>query len=84
MSSDGQQEKESYNSAGLPSQAVDHIKIGIIGCGSFATAMATIAARKGHSVTMWTRDEEQARIMNEKHKNSKYLQEFILPERYSS
>ena len=40
--------------------------------------MATCAARNGHDVVMYVRDEAQAASINTKHINSKYLSDFTL------
>lgn len=43
--------------------------IAVIGGGAFGTAMATIAARSGHDVVLYVRNEEQCVSINEKHIN---------------
>ena len=45
--------------------------------------MATAAARNGHEVVMWCRDETQAKHINEKHVNPKYLSTFTLTDNIS-
>ncbi|TGM37809.1 NAD(P)H-dependent glycerol-3-phosphate dehydrogenase [Leptospira biflexa] len=57
------------------------MKIGIIGAGSFGTALGSILADKGYDVTLWTRSEEQARSINENHMNSKHMPDLVLPDR---
>ncbi|MCW7461356.1 NAD(P)H-dependent glycerol-3-phosphate dehydrogenase [Leptospira limi] len=57
------------------------MKIGIIGSGSFGTALGSILADKGYDVTLWTRSEEQARSINENHMNSKHMPDLVLPEK---
>ncbi|MGV3665603.1 MAG: NAD(P)H-dependent glycerol-3-phosphate dehydrogenase [Leptospira bouyouniensis] len=57
------------------------MKIGIIGAGSFGTALGSILADKGYDVTLWTRSEEQARSINENHMNSKHMPDLVLPEK---
>lgn len=52
------------------------MKIGIIGAGSFGTALGSILADKGYDVTLWTRSEDQARSINEKHMNTKHMPDF--------
>merc|ERR1719204_2574563 len=47
------------------------LNIAVFGGGSFGTALATIAARRGHNVTMLVRDAEQARSINESNLNPK-------------
>ncbi|TGM72815.1 NAD(P)-dependent glycerol-3-phosphate dehydrogenase [Leptospira mtsangambouensis] len=57
------------------------MKIGIIGAGSFGTALGSILADKGYDVTLWTRSEDQARSINEKHMNTKHMPDLVLPEK---
>ena len=55
--------------------------ITILGGGSFGTALADIAARKGHTVRQWMRSEEQASEMNRSHVNRRYLPDFTVSEK---
>ena len=55
-------------------------KIGIIGAGSFGTALAMILANKGHEVTVWARDFIQVNQMIKTRENSHYLPGVKLPE----
>lgn len=57
------------------------MKIGIIGAGSFGTALGSILADKGYDVTLWTRSEEQGRSINQNHMNSKHMPDLVLPEK---
>lgn len=57
------------------------MKIGIIGAGSFGTALGSILADKGYDVTLWTRSEAQATSINEKHINNKHMPDLVLPEK---
>jgi glycerol-3-phosphate dehydrogenase (NAD(P)+) len=57
------------------------MKIGLIGSGSFGTSLGSLLADKGYDVLVWTRSEEQARGINEEHKNKKHLSDLILPEK---
>ncbi|MCW7488743.1 NAD(P)H-dependent glycerol-3-phosphate dehydrogenase [Leptospira meyeri] len=57
------------------------MKIGIIGAGSFGTALGSILADKGYDVTLWTRSEDQARSINENHMNTKHMPDLVLPEK---
>ncbi|XDD46835.1 NAD(P)H-dependent glycerol-3-phosphate dehydrogenase [Leptospira sp. WS39.C2] len=57
------------------------MKIGIIGAGSFGTALGSILADKGYDVTLWTRSEEQARSINQNHMNSKHMPDLVLPDK---
>ena len=64
--------------ANLPSVLPNSVKIGVLGAGSFGTAMATCAARQGHTVFLYARDENQVKIMNTTRKNPKHLSDFEL------
>ena len=44
-----------------------------MGAGSWGTALACLAARNGHAVTLWARDEPLAAAINAAGRNSKYL-----------
>ncbi|MBM9546379.1 NAD(P)-dependent glycerol-3-phosphate dehydrogenase [Leptospira sp. 201903074] len=57
------------------------MKIGIIGAGSFGTALGSILADKGYDVTLWTRSEDQARSINENHMNTKHMPDLVLPDK---
>ena len=54
-------------------------KIGVLGGGSWGTALAILLADKGYDVTMWLRDEKQFKQMNELKINQKYLPNIKLP-----
>lgn len=53
-------------------------RVVVLGAGAFGTAMAYAACQGGNEVVIYMRDEEQCRVMNEEHRNSKYLTEFSL------
>lgn len=55
-------------------------KIGVIGAGSFGTALAMTLSGKGHAVTLWARRPEQIEEMRRTRQNSRYLPEVTLPE----
>ena len=55
-------------------------KIGIIGAGSFGTALAITLVNKGHLVKIWSRDSRQLDLMQETRQNSKFLPEAVLPD----
>ncbi len=48
-------------------------KVAVIGAGSWGTALATLLAGNGHSVTIWSRGKEVADYINKKHENRVYL-----------
>src|SRR5688500_1638488 len=56
-------------------------RIAIIGAGSWGTALAIIAARAGHEVTIWSRDLEVVNSINEQRVNSRYLTSASIPDR---
>lgn len=51
----------------------DKKKIGIVGAGSFGTALATVLSGKGHQVALWARKPEQVEEMKLTGENSHYL-----------
>lgn len=55
-------------------------RIAIIGAGSWGTALAVIAARAGHSVSLWSRNSEVVSSINERRVNSRYLTSTLIPE----
>ena len=54
-------------------------RIGIIGAGSWGTALAVVAARAGHEVQLWSRNADVVRSINEQHLNSRYLKSVQIP-----
>lgn len=55
-------------------------RVAVIGAGSWGTALAVMAARAGHSVQIWSRNEQVIESINRDHANSTYLSEVSLPE----
>ncbi len=58
-------------------------KVGVMGGGSFGTAMATLLARnkpEGLDVVILVRSQQDADAINDTHRNAKYLPEYELPE----
>ncbi|MFW6193491.1 MAG: NAD(P)H-dependent glycerol-3-phosphate dehydrogenase [Gemmatimonadota bacterium] len=51
----------------------DARKIGILGAGSWGTAMGQVLARNGHGVTLWSHDPEVAGGIRTGARNEKYL-----------
>ncbi len=54
-------------------------KIGIIGMGIWGTALSLVAARAGHEVLCWAREEEVVQSVNGQHVNRLYLPSVPLP-----
>jgi glycerol-3-phosphate dehydrogenase (NAD(P)+) len=59
-------------------------RIGIIGAGSWGTALAIVAARAGHDVTLWSRDAAVVQSINEQRINSRYLTSASIPHRVTA
>jgi glycerol-3-phosphate dehydrogenase (NAD(P)+) len=55
-------------------------QIAVIGAGSWGTALAVIAARAGHSVRLWSRNELVTSSINEQRVNSRYLSATSIPD----
>lgn len=54
-------------------------KIVVLGAGQWGTTMAQVLCDAGNHVLMWGRSQELVDEVNEKHTNSKYLDDSILP-----
>lgn len=54
-------------------------RIAVIGAGAWGTALASVARRAGRDVTIWGRDEEVVRTINERDRNERYLPGIDLP-----
>lgn len=54
-------------------------KVGIIGGGSFGTALGFLAASNGMEVELFVREPEVVRSINENHINSSFLSDVVLP-----
>jgi glycerol-3-phosphate dehydrogenase (NAD(P)+) len=59
-------------------------RIGIIGAGSWGTALAIVAARAGHDVTLWSRDPEVVNSINQQRVNARYLTSTSIPDRVTA
>ena len=55
-------------------------KIGVIGGGSWGTALAILLSNKNHKVDIWVRNENQLKQMKESKENKKYLPNIIIPD----
>ena len=56
------------------------MKVAVIGAGSWGTALAIMAARAGHDVTVWSRNPVVVDSINRGHVNSEYLKGASIPE----
>lgn len=56
------------------------IKVGILGAGTWGSALAILLSSKWHDITMWTALEKEARLINENRNNLKNLPGASLPE----
>ena len=54
-------------------------RIAIIGAGNWGTALAVIAARKGHEVRLWSRSQSVVTSINASRSNAIYLPECDIP-----
>jgi glycerol-3-phosphate dehydrogenase (NAD(P)+) len=64
-----------------PRMMDDHVRrtrVGIIGAGSWGTALAVIANRAGSEVTLWSRNEQVVELVRDKRVNEIYLPDVFL------
>ncbi len=54
-------------------------KIAVVGAGAWGTALAAHAARLDHDVTIWAREPDVVRDINESHENRLFLEGVTLP-----
>jgi len=57
------------------------MQIAVVGAGAWGTALALAVSRQpaGHGISLWVRDEAQARVMRGQHENIRYLPGIELP-----
>jgi glycerol-3-phosphate dehydrogenase (NAD(P)+) len=58
---------------------MDTVDIAVLGSGSWGTALAKVAADKGHAVTLWGRSQAHIAEIAASHMNSRYLPGARLP-----
>lgn len=55
-------------------------KAGVIGSGSWGTALARVLSKNGHEVTLWSRREEESRMLREERENKSKLPGVKIPD----
>ncbi|HZD04335.1 MAG TPA: 2-dehydropantoate 2-reductase N-terminal domain-containing protein, partial [Longimicrobiales bacterium] len=55
------------------------VRVGVLGAGSWGTAIAALLAGNGHDVVLWSFEEDVARTIREGGRNEKYLKGVDLP-----
>ncbi len=58
-------------------------KIGVIGAGSWGTALSLVLAKNGKQVTLWSIMEQEIAMLKEKHEHTEKLPGVILPKNVS-
>jgi len=59
-------------------------RISVIGAGSWGTALAIVAARAGHEVILWSRNDEVVNSITDKRLNARYLSSTQIPHSVSA
>ena len=49
------------------------MRCAVVGGGAWGTALADLLARNGHDTTVWAREEDVVRGINERHENARFL-----------
>ena len=55
-------------------------EIGVIGAGSWGTALAVVLAHNGHNVTVWSILEEEVEMLTREHEHTEKLPGVKIPE----
>ncbi len=55
------------------------MKVGILGAGSWGTALASVIAKKNINTRIWSRQKEDVELINNSHTNPRYLPDVTLP-----
>ena len=56
------------------------LRVGVLGAGSWGTALAHLLGTSGHRVTLWALEPEVVAGINARHRNPLFLTEAELPE----
>ncbi len=56
----------------------------VLGAGSWGTALAVQLARQGHETWLWDRNPDRCAVINDEHRNPRYLKTIELPENLSA
>ncbi len=59
-------------------------KIGVIGAGSWGTALAHVLASKGYDVCIWAYEQDCVDAINQAHENKQFLPDIVLPSNLSA
>ncbi len=59
--------------------SADPVSLGVLGAGAWGTALALQAARAGHPVTLWGREQNAIRVLEGRRQNPRYLPGVALP-----
>ncbi|MBY0355634.1 MAG: NAD(P)-dependent glycerol-3-phosphate dehydrogenase [Rickettsiales bacterium] len=59
-------------------QSSSRTRVGVIGAGSWGTALAVIANRAGSDVTLWSRNEQVVEVIRDKRINEIYLPDIFI------
>lgn len=60
------------------------MNVGVLGAGSFGTALGHLLATKGFEVTLWAREQAVAETISREHRNPKYLKDAVLPDQLAA
>ena len=64
--------------------SMSRLRVTVLGGGSFGTALAVIAARRGHKVVIWARNQDQVDAINATRRNPKRFKDYVLPKSISA
>jgi len=66
--------------SGMTDASSSPIAVTVLGAGSWGTALALHAARRGHATRLWTRSAEHFEAMRTERANRRYLADFPFPD----